>query len=331
MQPGAALSAQAESRQDPTRVGSRPDPGFARLGEACPLLSLSASARRRPHCLACLGCALPASLGFGQATPCSLARLLQRRLNLGRTPPEWAPGQNRPSPGRERLHPPPLPRRRPCPMARLRPRRLNLGRTPPEWAPCPTLDLPGGKRLLPPLHCSASAWRRPCRQTTPSATKAESGPGATRVGSRPDPGFARWGEASPEPLGFSHETPLPPGAPSAAQAESGLDPTRACSRPDPGFARWGEAAPSPASLGLGPATPMQAVPSPESLGFGPATPIQSGAPSAAQAESGLDPTRVGSLPDPGFAQIERDCAHPCVSRLRPGDALAALRASGRAG
>ena len=142
MQPGAALSAQAESRQDPTRVGSRPDPGFARLGEACPLLSLSASARRRPHCLVCLGCALPASLGFGQATPCSLARLLQRRLNLGRTPPEWAPGQNRPSPGRERLHPPPLPRRRPCPMARLRPRRLNLGWTPPEWAPSQTQALP---------------------------------------------------------------------------------------------------------------------------------------------------------------------------------------------
>ena len=158
---GAPPAAQAESGLDPTRVGSQPDPGFA-LQEGLHLpLSRSASARRRP---------------------CSLARLRQRRLNLGRTPPEWAPGL-RPGGGRLR---PPLRRsastlRRPCNPLHLWLRMLNLGQTPPESAPCPTLDLPGGEWLHPPLHCSASARRRPCR-LTPSATKAESGPGATRVG-----------------------------------------------------------------------------------------------------------------------------------------------------
>ena len=65
------------------------------------------------------------------------------------------------------------------------------------------------------------------------------------------------------------------------------------------------------------------MPSPELLGFGQATPMQSGAPLAAQAEPGPDPTRVGSWPDPGFARMERGCAHPCISRLQPGDALTA--------
>ena len=51
-----------------------------------------------------------------------------------------------------------------------------------------------------------------------------------------------------------------------------------------GFVRWEEASPSPASLG-----------------FGPATPMPPGAPLTAQAESGQDPTRVSSRPDPGFA------------------------------
>ena len=51
-------------------------------------------------------------------------------------------------------------------------------------------------------------------------------------------------------------------------------------RAAPGFARWGGAAPSHASLG-----------------FGPATPLPPGAPSAAQAASGLRPVgRGGGLP-----------------------------------
>ena len=48
-----------------------------------------------------------------------------------------------------------------------------------------------------------------------------------------------------------------------------------------------------------PGVSSQAAPAPASLGFGPATPLQPGAPTSAQAESGPDPTRV---PDPGFAR-----------------------------
>ena len=65
------------------------------------------------------------------------------------------------------------------------------------------------------------------------------------------------------------------------------------SRPDPDLARRGEAAPSPASLG-----------------FGLAAPLQPGAPSAAQAESGPGPARVGSRPDPYFG--EAGPSRPCL-------------------
>ena len=53
-------------------------------------------------------------------------------------------------------------------------------------------------------------------------------------------------------------------------------------------------------LGLRPGG-KEAAPCPASLGFDPATPMQPSAPLAAQAESGPDPIRVGSRPDPGFA------------------------------
>ena len=79
----------------------------------------------------------------------------------------------------------------------------------------------------------------PMQPSAPLAEQAESGSDPTRVGSRPDPGFARREEAAPSPaaLGLGLATPLPPGAPSTAQAESGPDPTRVGSQPDPGFAR----------------------------------------------------------------------------------------------
>ena len=71
------------------------------------------------------------------------------------------------------------------------------------------------------------------------SSQAESRPDPTRVGSRPDRGFARLGEAAPSPesLGFGPATPLSPGASSSVQAESGPDHTQAGSWPDPGFAR----------------------------------------------------------------------------------------------
>ena len=62
-------------------------------------------------------CGLPARTGLRPAggtapspasrSPClhRLARLQPSRLNLGRAPPEWAPCQNRPSPGGGRQHP----------------------------------------------------------------------------------------------------------------------------------------------------------------------------------------------------------------------------------
>ena len=62
IQPGAALSEQAESLQDPTQVGSRPYPGFALLGEAA---------------------SSPASLGFGPATPLSPAASSSAQADSG--------------------------------------------------------------------------------------------------------------------------------------------------------------------------------------------------------------------------------------------------------
>ena len=55
------------------------------------------------------------------------------------------------------------------------------------------------------------------------------------MGSLPDPGFVRWGEAAPFPasLGFGLPTRLPRGAPPAAQAEPGPGPTRVSFRPNP--------------------------------------------------------------------------------------------------
>ena len=157
---------------------------------------------------------------------------------------------------------------RPCSLVLLWLRRLNLGRTPPEWGPGPTRASPGGKRLRPPLQRSASAWRRPCRLARLQQRRLNLG-----------------------------RTP-PEWAPGPTRASPGGD---------------------------------EAMPSPESLGFGQATPMQSGTPLAAQAESGPDPTRVGSQPDPGFARMERGHSHPCVSRFQPGDTLTVLRAFGRVG
>ena len=137
MQSGAPLAAQAEPGPDPTRVGSQPGEG----------------PRPPLH-----------SRGRGRRRLCRMARLRLRRLTIGRTPPEWAPGLPQASPGRERLHPL-LSRsastwQRPCRLARLRPRRLNRGRTPPEWAPSQTRASPGGEGQRPPLSRSALARRR---------------------------------------------------------------------------------------------------------------------------------------------------------------------------
>ena len=128
--------------------------------------------------------------------------------------------------------------------------------------------------------------RRPCRLAS-SAAQTEFGPDPRHVGSRPDPGFARWGPplrrsastwqrgpalgrnpnewascstrsspgggggAAPSTmlLGQCLSTPSPPAALSAAQAGTWTDPTRVGLRPDPDFARLGVAAPSPTLLG----------------------------------------------------------------------------------
>ena len=140
------------------------------------------------------------------------------------------------------------------------------------------------------------------------------------MGSRPIPGFARFFL----PLRCSVSaptTPLPPGAPLAAQAESGPDPTRVGFRPAPGLARRGGAktcvarlrpynggqlwagtqtSGPPARPGLRPSGGP--APSPMLLGPRLATPSPPAALTAAQAEPGPDPTRVGPRPDPGFAR-----------------------------
>ena len=136
------------------------------------------------------------------------------------------------------------------------------------------------------------------------------------MGSRPILGFARLFL----PLRCSVSaptTPLPPGAPLAAQAESGPDPTRVGFRPAPGLARRGGAktcvarlrpynggqlwagtqtSGPPARPGLRPS----GGPAPSPMLFGPrlATPSPPAALTAAQAEPGPDPTRVGPQPDP---------------------------------
>ena len=62
------------------------------------------------------------------------------------------------------------------------------------------------------------ASRSPCLTTlsppgAPSATQAESGPDPTRVGSLPDPGFARWGEAGPSSASLGPCTATPSARP----------------------------------------------------------------------------------------------------------------------
>ena len=100
------------------------------------------------------------------------------------------------------------------------------------WTLCQIRASPGKRHCFLPFV-------EPSQAGAPSAEQAESGPGATRVGSRLEQAFARWGEAalSPASLGFGPATPMQPGAPSAAQADSGPDPTLVGSRPDPGFTR----------------------------------------------------------------------------------------------
>ena len=203
--------------------------------------------------------------------------------------------------------------------------------SPPETALLHLRPLPStGGRSPPPETCALLVSlgfgpATPLPHGAPPAAQAESRPVPARVGSQPDPGFALQEGLHP-PLSRSASARRCPCSlarlpESAAQAQSRHDPTRVGSRPYPGFARRGEAAPFPASLGFGPATPMQsgmpstmqaesgqdppewapgpnrpspggdeAVSSPESLGIGSATPMQSGAPSTAKAEPGPDPT-----------------------------------------
>ena len=173
------------------------------------------------------GCALSlhrAALAWRR--PLRLARLLQRRLNLGRTPPEWAPGPTRASPGGEGPRPP-LSR---SALAWQRLRRLAAppsagggptpGRTPRELAPRPTRAPPGGEGLRPPLSRSAlpgdalTAWPRLQRAGRRRAGPHASGPPARRS-------LRPVRRDCPASLGPCPATPLPPGAPSSARADAG--------------------------------------------------------------------------------------------------------------
>ena len=165
--PPAALSAaQAGTWTDPTRVGLRPDPDFARLGVAAPSPTL-------------LGPYLTMPLPTGRGR-----RAFERGRGpaSGRNPPEWAPGPTRASPGKEGLR-------------RLARRRAGQAASGPEPTrvgsrPDPGLDRLGGAEHSPASHgpCTATPSARP--RPIPSPTLR---PTRHRGRSRPgrSPGLAR--------------------------------------------------------------------------------------------------------------------------------------------
>ena len=184
------------------------------------------------------------------------------------------------------------------------------------------------------------------------------------MSSRPYSGFARQGGAPPSPVSLSPylASPSPPGAPSSSQAGAGPDSPKSGLRTRPGLCPARRVCSSPASLGFLPRDAFDAwrafdhagrrLAGPQKSGLHAqpglhpegtdcvrpcrpasltalspylATPSPPSAPSSARAGPGPDPTRVGSLPDPGSARRGR--AALSLTPLGPlhGDAFAACR------
>ena len=163
--------------------------------------------------------------------PRRLVRIRQRRLVLGRTPPERALGPTRASPGREGL------RSSPFRSAFAWQRPDAFERADRRWGRTPRAS--GLSAFGVAIFSSASlsaclATASP--HSAPSFARAGAGPVCTQEGSRPDLGFAWWRVASPSslPNGPCLAAPSPPGAPQPRRPVPGrtphectLSPTRA--------------------------------------------------------------------------------------------------------